>query len=57
MLNNKEGWKKFNKTIQEAYSKSKINTNDYQKTENEIIKILKETIGTRKKLDQKRQEK
>ena len=41
MLNNKEGWKKFNKTIQEAYSKNKINTNDYQKTEKDIIKILK----------------
>ena len=48
MLNNKEGWKKFNKTIQEAYSKNKINTNDYQKTEKDIIKILKETIGSRK---------
>ena len=46
MLNNKRGWKKFNKTIQKAYSKNKMNTNDYQKTEKDIIKILKETIGT-----------
>ena len=44
MLNNEKGWKKFNKTIQEAYSKNKINTNDCQKTEKDIIKILKETI-------------
>ena len=47
-LNNRDGWKKFNETIQEAHKTNKLQTANYKETEKEIVKILRESIGIRR---------
>ena len=47
-LNNKEGWKQFNKTIQQEENKNKIKNGTYKEAEKTIKEILKNTVGIKR---------
>ena len=47
-LNNKEGWRLFNKTTQLEENKSIITKGTYKQAEKKLKKILQDTIGTKR---------